>query len=114
MYQTELSNFVIGFHTEIWLNTITIKTRKTATPSYYSDGYYVYTLCIGLYYITLYRVIQKERSIFREVIVSVIVRKTTHINMCLNLMIAETKPPEIYEYKGIVNGKKKRSYLLIL
>ena len=36
-------------------------------------------------HIVLYRVIQEERSIFWEGIVSVIVKKKIHINMCLIL-----------------------------
>ena len=55
--------------------------------------------------------IQEERSKFREVIVSVIVRKSARINMCLILMVTEIKPSEIYEYKGTVNGKKKKDIL---
>jgi hypothetical protein len=55
-----------------------------------------------------YRVIQEEMSLFREVILSVIVRKQVDMNMCLIVSGYRDRAVWIYRYKIVVNGNKEK------
>ena len=58
------------------------------------------------YYI--YRVIQEERSIFWEMIVSIIVRSKVHTTMCIILNAYRNRAVWMYKYKSVVNGNEER------
>ena len=58
--------------------------------------------------IKLYGVIQEERSIFWEVIVSVNVRERVHMNLDLILKFYWDRAVWIYKWKSIVNDNKER------
>jgi hypothetical protein len=62
-------------------------TLKIVLKSHYEPQDFSLELCILFVWPTgeLYRVIREERWIFTEVIISAIVRKEVHINMCLKL-----------------------------
>jgi hypothetical protein len=51
---------------------------------------------------------QEESSEFWEVILSVILRKKFHINMCLILNGYRDRVVSIYKYKGTGKDKKER------
>jgi hypothetical protein len=72
----------------------------------------------GLALSMIYNVIQEERSVFREVIVLVIVRKKIHINMCLILNIYQEGAIWTYKYKSNMNDHKEElitvKFILIL
>jgi hypothetical protein len=52
--------------------------------------------------------IQRERSLFWEMIISFIVRKNVHMNMYLILNDYRDRAVWIYKYKSILNGNKER------
>jgi len=56
----------------------------------------------------LYRVIQEKKSVFLEVVVSVIVRDKIRMNTCLILIGYRDKTFLIYKYENIMNGNKER------
>jgi len=57
--------------------------------------------------LTLYRVIQEERSIFWEMIVSVIVRQKVYMTKCLILNGYRIRTFEVTNSKNILNRNKK-------
>ena len=62
---------------------------------------------------SLYRVIQEERLIFWEVIVSVIVRKKVHINMRLIVAQIELFDSTAHTHNSAVNGANKEKLLTL-
>jgi len=62
----------------------------------------------------LYKVIQKESSKFLEVIVSVIVRKNVHTNVCLFLNGTEIEMFQFTNTRAMWIEQRKRNYLLLI
>ena len=61
--------------------------------------------------VCVYRVIQKERSVFWEVIIWVVVRKEVRLNMCLMMNDYRNRALKIYKCKSILNGKREREFI---
>ena len=55
--------------------------------------------------------IHTTRSVFWEVIISVVVRKEVRLNMCLMMNDYRNRALKIYKCKSILNGKREREFI---
>jgi hypothetical protein len=102
MFDACINSKLISTHRNT-LHPLGIQREWPPSPPFPSFDY----VCRLHEWTALYRVIQKERSIFWDGIVSVIVTKKIYMNMCAVLSVYRDRAVRIYKHKIVANGNKE-------